>query len=206
MGCAPSSQGGSQPRNDRTDGKQTDHTRHRGGRLNNGNLYGDRSPTPPPPPSQPDHHRQGEPAPPPREPTPPPREPTPPPPREPTPPPPREPTPPPPREPTPPPPREPTPPTPREPTPPPPPPPEPEPEPAERMTRQGGDTRENYTESYGIYECKPHDFRQNPKELDQDFSKPPSEIPFTDYDFGADVAIQGERVEWKRPGVNTAIL
>ena len=127
-------------------------------------------------------------------------------------PPPRDPTPPPPREPTPPPPREPTPPPPREPTPPPP---EPEPEvmppPPVRNDRRerdhlpAGNKRENYTQSFGIYECKPYDFRKHGEDLDTDFSDEPRERPFCDRDFGPTAAIEGERVEFKRPHVSIVV-
>ncbi|KAL4222080.1 peptidase C2 [Mactra antiquata] len=150
-------------------------------------------PTPPP----------REPTPPPREPTPPPREPTPPP-KEPTPPP-REPTPPP-REPTPPP-REPTPP-PREPTPPPreptPPPREPTPPPPDVEMRGQGRQRRKDNDGYelndsDVYESPIYDFRQHVEEMDLGFSEPPQSLPFDDVDFRS-IAIEGEDVEWKRPG------
>lgn len=137
--------------------------------------------TPPPP----------EPSPPPREPTPPSYEPTPPP-KEPTPPP-REPTPPP-RQPTPPP-RE---PTPKKPT--------PSPQDTrkhnvEPETRAGsGANKQSKPNVYGIIEEPEYEFRQRPEDLDKHYSDPPESLPFVDRDFGPHVAIQGERVEWKRPG------
>ncbi|WAQ94901.1 CAN5-like protein [Mya arenaria] len=146
-----------------------------------------------------DQNKTEEPIPEQREPSPPPpKEPTPPPPKDPTPPPPKDPTPPPPKDPTPPPPKNPTPPPPRDPTPPPPP---------TEQTEQNMQCKvqDNYTQEHihsevYIYTCSPYDFRQNPEEMDRIFSEPPTESPFVDHDFGPEVAIQGESVEWKRPG------
>lgn len=74
----------------------------------------------------------------------------------------------------------------------------------EQKERQGSASAknvENYRKTeFGIFECEPYEFRQHVDELDRIFSDPPRELPFTDYDFGPSVAIQGESVEWKRPG------
>jgi len=139
-----------------------------------------------------------------REPTPPPKDPTPPPPKDPTPPPPKDPTPPPPKDPTPPPPKEPTPPPPKKtPTPPPP---KGAPSSASRecadSDANGEYERVTIHDDVALFYHRGYKFAELEIERDQLYAQVPTELPFVDIDFGPEVAIKGESVEWKRPGVS----